>query len=65
LTFRVLYCFFVIEHHRRRILHFNTTATLPASGSFSSCGSPFHCPARTVSSCSTTTANSVATSKPV
>ena len=25
LTFRVLYCFFVIEHHRRRILHFNTT----------------------------------------
>jgi transposase InsO family protein len=22
----VLYCFFVIEHHRRRILHFNTTA---------------------------------------
>jgi hypothetical protein len=26
LTFGVLYCFFVIEHHRRRILHFNTTA---------------------------------------
>jgi transposase InsO family protein len=26
LTFRVLYCFFVIEHHRRRILHFNVTA---------------------------------------
>ena len=26
LNFRVLYCFFVIEHHRRRILHFNTTA---------------------------------------
>jgi transposase InsO family protein len=26
LTFRVLYCFFVIEHHRRRILHFKTTA---------------------------------------
>jgi putative transposase len=26
LTFRVLYCFFVIEHHRRRILHLNTTA---------------------------------------
>lgn len=25
-SFRVLYCFFVIEHHRRRILHFNTTA---------------------------------------
>ena len=26
LTFRVLYAFFVIEHHRRRILHFNATA---------------------------------------
>ncbi len=26
LTFRVLYCFFVIEHHRRRILHLNATA---------------------------------------
>jgi putative transposase len=26
LTFRVLYCWFVIEHGRRRILHFNTTA---------------------------------------
>lgn len=24
-TFRVLYCFFVIEHGRRKILHFNTT----------------------------------------
>jgi transposase InsO family protein len=24
-TFRVLYCFFVIEHRRRRILHFNVT----------------------------------------
>jgi hypothetical protein len=26
LSFRVLYCFFLIEHDRRRILHFNTTA---------------------------------------
>ena len=25
LTFRVLYCFFVIEHGRRKILHFNIT----------------------------------------
>jgi len=24
-TFRVLYCFFVIEQGRRRILHFNVT----------------------------------------
>ena len=26
LTFRVLFCFFVIEHSRRRILHFNVTS---------------------------------------
>ena len=25
ITFGVLYCFFVISHHRRRILHFNVT----------------------------------------
>jgi transposase InsO family protein len=24
-TFKLLYCFFVIEHHRRKILHFNVT----------------------------------------
>ena len=29
-TFRVLYCFFVIEHERRRILHFNVTPHPPA-----------------------------------
>ena len=29
-TFKVLYCFFVIEHARRRILHFNVT-TRPSS----------------------------------
>ena len=23
LTFQVLYCFFIIEHDRRKILHFN------------------------------------------
>jgi len=26
LTFQLLYCFFIIEHGRRRILHFNVTA---------------------------------------
>jgi hypothetical protein len=26
LTFKLLYCFFVIEHARRRILHFNVTS---------------------------------------
>jgi putative transposase len=25
LTFRILYCFFIIEHDRRKILHFNVT----------------------------------------
>jgi putative transposase len=25
ITFRVLYCFFIIGHHRRRILHFYVT----------------------------------------
>jgi len=40
LSFRVLYCFFVIEHQRRRILHFNVTAhptsawILASSGKF-------------------------------
>jgi putative transposase len=29
LTFKTLYCFFVIEHGRRRILHFNSTAHPP------------------------------------
>ena len=32
LTFRILYCFFVIEHGRRRILHFNVTEHQPAPG---------------------------------
>jgi putative transposase len=31
LSFRLLYCFFVIDHHRRRILHFNVTAHPTAS----------------------------------
>jgi hypothetical protein len=29
LTFRVLYCFFIIEHDRRKILHFNVTEHPP------------------------------------
>jgi hypothetical protein len=31
LTFRVLYCFFVLEHGRRRILHFDVTEHLSGS----------------------------------
>jgi hypothetical protein len=26
ITFRLMYCFFVMEHDRRKILHFNVTA---------------------------------------
>src|SRR5215471_12217274 len=33
LYFRSLYCFFVIEHARRRILHFNVTSIQQAIGS--------------------------------
>jgi hypothetical protein len=31
LTFRVLYCFFVIEHGQRKMLHFNVTEHPTAS----------------------------------
>ena len=39
-TFRVLYCFFVISHGRRQILHFNVTEHAPVPGSCSNCGRP-------------------------
>ena len=42
ITFGVLYCFFVISHDRRRILHFNFTKHPRACVSFSSCGRSFH-----------------------
>jgi hypothetical protein len=35
LNFRVLYCFFVIEHGRRKILHFNVTEHPTGPGSCS------------------------------
>ena len=38
LTFGILYCFFVIGHDRRRILHFNVTGNPMPSGSHCSCG---------------------------
>jgi putative transposase len=43
ITFGVLYCFFVISHDRRRILHFNVTSRSirRAVGSSSSCGRRF------------------------
>lgn len=43
--FRTLYCFFVIEHGRRRLLHFNCTEIPPAIGLSGSYGRLYHCPA--------------------
>ena len=43
-TFRLLYCFFVIEHGRRRILHLNVTAHPTADWIVHSYGR--HCPKR-------------------
>src|SRR5258708_1952206 len=42
ITFRVLYCFFVISHDRRRILHFMSPSIRQACGSSSHCEKPFH-----------------------
>jgi hypothetical protein len=36
-TFQLLYCFFVIEHGRRRILHFNVTRPRQRSGWCNNC----------------------------
>ena len=41
LTFQLLYCFFVIEHGRRRILHFNITRTQLRSGCCNNCAKRF------------------------
>jgi hypothetical protein len=42
ITFGVLYCFFVIGHDRRRILHVNVTKSIRrAVGSCSSCARRF------------------------
>jgi hypothetical protein len=41
ITFSSLYCFFVISHDRRRILHFNITKH-PTSSWISSCEKHFH-----------------------
>jgi hypothetical protein len=47
MTSKLLYCFFVIEHGRRKILHFNVTRhpKLP-SGSSNNCVKRFHRPPR-------------------
>jgi len=41
ITFGVLYCFFVIAHSRRRILHLNVASIRRACGPSSSCGKSF------------------------
>jgi putative transposase len=38
LTFGVLYCFFVIGHDRRKILHFNVARNPNAPWLYSNCG---------------------------
>jgi putative transposase len=37
ITFGILYCFFIISHDRRRILHFNVTKHRRACGGFNYC----------------------------
>jgi hypothetical protein len=37
LTFGVLYCFFVIGHDRRKILHFNVTRNPTRFGLYNNC----------------------------
>jgi hypothetical protein len=41
IRFQVLYVFLVLAHDRRRILHFNVTATQPRGGRDSNCGRHF------------------------
>jgi hypothetical protein len=57
ITFGVLYCFFVIAHDRRRILHFNVTKHPTSRGSCSSCGRHFRSD-RLLASCSLTATGS-------
>ena len=41
ITFRVLYCFFIISHDRRQILHFNVTRHPTSPWIVRSCGKRF------------------------
>jgi len=59
LSFQLLYCFFVIEHGRRRILHFNVTPIRPPSGSCNNYGKCFRSQVRFVMSSWTTIRNSM------
>jgi hypothetical protein len=55
LTFGILYCFFVIGHDRRKILHFHVRETPMLFGLFSSCEKHGPTQSRTDSWCSTET----------
>jgi hypothetical protein len=54
-TFKLLYCFFVIAHGRRKILHFKVADTRLRSGSSNNCGRPVPKLAHIDMSSSTTT----------
>lgn len=43
ITFRLLYCFFVIDHGRRRIPHFNVTAHPTANWVLHACQTDRRC----------------------
>lgn len=47
-TFRMQYCFFVIEQGRRRILHLNALDIQVRNGLFNNCARLFRRPAHTV-----------------
>jgi hypothetical protein len=58
LWFRTLYCFFAIEHERRRILHCNVTFHQRAIGSCNSYGKHSRCRVLIDMFCSTITVSS-------
>ena len=62
LRFRTLYCFFVIEHGRRRILHFNCTAHPNGDWIVQQLREALPLPCRYVMSCSIGTPSSAMTS---
>jgi len=63
-TFKLLYCFFVIEHGRCRILHFNVTRHRLQSGSSNNCVRPSPKLVRMVTSSWTATRRSTRKSSP-
>jgi len=60
LTFRTLYCFFVIAHGRRRVLHFNVTTRPTSDWIVQQLREALPLPCPTGTSCSTVMVSSVA-----